>query len=145
VTARRYKALAGTQAVAQQDIDVQVAGAAAAQSQVVAAQANVARYQALEAFKRIVAPFDGVVTSRNTDIGNYVNASGGDAGESSTKAALFTVSDIHRMRVFVSVPQDYSSVLKAGLTASLTANRSRPISRPAPSRSTRSRAPSSPS
>ncbi len=120
VTARRYKALAGTQAVAQQDIDVQVAGAAAAQSQVAAAQANVARYQALEGFKRIVAPFDGVVTSRNTDIGNYVNAGGGDAGESSSKAALFTVSDIHKMRVFVSVPQDYSSVLKAGLTASLT-------------------------
>ena len=78
------------------------------------------RYKALEAFKRIVAPFDGVVTSRNTDIGNYVNAGGGDAGESSGKAALFTVSDIHRLRVFVSVPQDYSSVLKAGLTASLT-------------------------
>lgn len=120
VTARRYKALAGTQAVAQQDIDVQVASAAAAQSQVVAAQANVARYQALEAFKRIVAPFDGVVTSRNTDVGNYVNGGGGDAGAHSAEAALFTVSDIHKMRVFVSVPQDYSDVLKAGLTASLT-------------------------
>ena len=120
VTARRYKALAGTQAVAQQDIDVQVASAAAAQSQVAAAQANVARFQALEAFKRIVAPFDGVVTARNTDVGNYVNGGGGDAGARSSEAALFTVSDIHRMRVFVSVPQDYAGVLKAGLTASLT-------------------------
>ena len=124
ITAKRYKALAGTQAVAQQDIDVQVANAAAAQSQVVAAQATVGRYQALEAFKRVVAPFDGVVTARNTDVGDYVNGGGGDAGAGSNsgsrEAALFTVSDIHKMRVFVSVPQSYSGILKSGLTASLT-------------------------
>lgn len=120
ITAKRYKALAGTQAVAQQDIDVQVANAAAAQSQVVAAQATVGRFQALEAFKRVVAPFDGVVTARNTDVGDYVNGAGGDAGSGTKEAALFTVSDIHEMRVFVSVPQNYSGVLKSGLTASLT-------------------------
>ena len=119
VTAKRWKSLAGTQAVAQQDIDVQVAGAVAQQAQVQAARHEVGRYQALEAFKRIVAPFDGVVTSRRTDVGSFVNAAGGDAGAPSAASELFTVADIHRLRLFVSVPEDYADVLKPGLTATL--------------------------
>ncbi len=119
VTAKRWKSLAGTQAVAQQDIDVQVAGAVAQQAQVQAARHEVGRYQALEAFKRIVAPFDGVVTSRRTDVGSYVNAAGGDAGAPAAASELFTVADIHRLRLFVSVPEDYADVLKPGLTATL--------------------------
>ena len=119
VTAKRWKALAGTEAVAQQDVDVQVAGAVAQQAQVQAARHEVGRYQALEAFKRIVAPFDGVVTSRRTDVGSFVNAAGGEAGAPGAASELFTVADIHRLRVFVSVPEDYANVLKPGLTATL--------------------------
>ena len=120
VTAKRWTALAGTQAVSQQEVDVQVANAAAEKAKARAAEHQVARYKVLEGFKNIVAPFDGVVTSRNTDVGNYVNAAGGDVSSRGAADELFSVADIHKMRVFVSVPQDYSSFLKPGLTASLS-------------------------
>jgi RND family efflux transporter MFP subunit len=119
LTAKRYSALSGTQAVSQQEVDVEVADAAAQQAQVKAAQDDVARYAALEAFKRVVAPFDGVVTSRSTDVGDYVSAGGGDLGSSGTSSELFSVADIHKMRVFVAVPQDYADALQKGLTATL--------------------------
>ncbi len=120
VTAGRWKALAGTQAVSQQEVDVQVAGAAAQKAQVEAASQEVARYGAQHAFERVVAPFDGVVTSRRTDVGDYVNAGGGDVGARGGASELFSVADIHEMRVFVSVPQDYAGLLKPGLTATLS-------------------------
>ena len=70
----------------------------------------------METFKRIVAPFDGVVTSRNTDVGALINAgSGASAGPQ-----LFRVADVHEMRVFVQVPQEQSSSMRAGLTAEMT-------------------------
>src|SRR5580693_10674289 len=77
-TAQRWQALAGTVAVSKQEVDVQVAGAAARKAELEAATQEVARYAALESFKRVVAPFDGVVTARLTDVGSYVNAAGGD-------------------------------------------------------------------
>lgn len=120
VTSKRWKALSGTQAVSQQEVDVQAANATAQEAEVLAAQHELARYQALEQFKAIVAPFDGVVTSRNTDIGNYVNGAGGDANSRGGSTELFSVADLHEMRVFVSVPQDYAAMLKPGLTATLT-------------------------
>ena len=120
VTSKRWKALSGTQAVSQQEVDVQAANATAQEAEVLAAQHQVARYQVLEQFKNIVAPFDGVVTSRNTDIGSYVNGAGGDANARGGSTELFSVADLHEMRVFVSVPQDYSAMLKPGLTATLT-------------------------
>jgi membrane fusion protein (multidrug efflux system) len=120
ITARRWSALSGTQAVAQQDVDVKAADAVAQKAQVAAAQQDVARYQALIAFKQLIAPFDGVVTVRNTNVGDYVNAAGGDATLRSASTALFIVADIHEMRIFVSVPQEYADVLKPGLTATLT-------------------------
>jgi membrane fusion protein (multidrug efflux system) len=120
ITARRWSALSGTQAVSQQDVDVKAADAAAQKAQVAAAQQDVARYQALIAFKQLVAPFDGVVTARRTNVGDYVNAAGGDATLRSATTSLFIVADIHQMRIFVSVPQDYADVLKPGLTATLT-------------------------
>jgi membrane fusion protein (multidrug efflux system) len=120
ITARRWSALSGTQSVSQQDVDVKMADAAAQKAQVAAAQQEVARYQALIAFKRLVAPFDGVVTARNTNVGDYVNAAGGDATLSSAATSLFLVADIHKMRIFVSVPQEYADVLKPNLTATLT-------------------------
>ncbi|WP_321871558.1 efflux RND transporter periplasmic adaptor subunit [Paraburkholderia tropica] len=122
VTASRWKSLEGTEAVAQEDVDIKVATAAEKKAQVEAAADQVARYKAYEQFKSIVAPFDGIVTARNTDIGNYVNAAGGDVGSQGTGAAtaLFSVADVHQMRIFVSVPQDYSGMLKPGLTATFT-------------------------
>ena len=118
VTAGRYQKLSGTQAVAEQDVDVKVATARAQKAQVDAAEAHLGALQAQERFKRIVAPFDGVVTARLTDVGDYVNAGGGDSGAS--RQELFSVADIHALRVFVSVPQDYSAFLTQGVTATLT-------------------------
>ena len=119
VTAKRWQKLAGTQAVSQQEVDVNVADAQAQKAEVDAARFNVARYEAQEAFKRIVAPFDGVVTARHTDVGNFVNAAGGNVGREGGAQELFSVADIHRMRVYVSVPQDYSGFLKPGIEATL--------------------------
>ena len=118
-TAARWQALAGTPAVSQQEVDVQSAGAAARKAEMEVAEQNLARYAAQEAFKRVVAPFDGVVTARLTDVGSYVNAAGGDASVHGSSTELFTVADVHQMRVFVSVPQDYASLLGPGITATL--------------------------
>jgi membrane fusion protein (multidrug efflux system) len=118
-TAARWQALAGTPAVSQQEVDVQAAGASARKAEMEAAAQEVARYAALEAFKRVVAPFDGVVTARLTDVGSYVNAAGGDLSARGSSTELFTVADVHEMRVFVSVPQDYANLLGPNITASL--------------------------
>ncbi|GBQ93512.1 multidrug efflux pump acriflavin resistance protein AcrB/AcrD/AcrF [Acetobacter nitrogenifigens DSM 23921 = NBRC 105050] len=120
VTAKRWKALQGTQAVSQQEVDVQAANAAAQQAQVEAAQHDVEQFQALEAFKRIVAPFDGVVTARFADVGDYVNAGRGDVNSNGTATELFSVADVHAMRVYVSVPQDYADIVGPDLQATLT-------------------------
>ena len=120
LTARRWRALSGTQAVSKQEVDVQVATAQSEAAQVQAAGHDVARFEAMERFKRVVAPFGGVVTARNTDVGNYVNAAGGDPRSQGGSSELFSVADIHKMRVFVSVPQDYAAMLKPGLTATLS-------------------------
>ena len=120
VTAQRWAALSGTQAVAQQDVDIKNADMVAQRTVVAAAQQNVARYAAMVAFKRLVAPFDGIVIARNTDIGDYVNAAGGDASLRANATPLFSVADMHEMRIFVSVPQEYSTFLGPGLHATLT-------------------------
>jgi RND family efflux transporter MFP subunit len=80
-------------------------------------QSQVDQLTALEAFKRILAPFDGVVTARNTDVGALINAGSGVGGGSGPQ--LFRVADVHEMRVFVQVPQEMSSGMRAGLTAEL--------------------------
>ena len=118
-TASRWQALSGTPAVSKQEVDVQTAGATARKAEMAAAAQDVARYAALEAFKRVVAPFDGVVTARLTDVGSYVNAAGGDVSVRGSSTELFTVADVHEMRVFVSVPQDYASMLGPNITATL--------------------------
>ena len=118
-TAARWQALAGTPAVSDQEVEAQVAGAAARKAEMEAAAQEVARYAALEAFKRVVAPFDGVVTARFTDVGSYVNAAGGDVSVRGSSTELFAVADVHEMRVFVSVPQDYANLLSPDITATL--------------------------
>jgi RND family efflux transporter MFP subunit len=118
-TAARWQALAGTPAVSKQEVDVQAAGAAARKAEMEASAQDVAHYAALEAFKHVVAPFDGVVTARLTDVGSYVNAAGGDVSVRGNSTELFTVADVHAMRVFVAVPQDYANLLGPQVTATL--------------------------
>jgi RND family efflux transporter MFP subunit len=78
-----------------------------------AAKANLDRLNALKSFAKITVPFDGVVTSRSVDVGALINAG------ASTSSPLFTVADIHQIRIYVSVPQNYSAEIHPGLTASL--------------------------
>ena len=115
VTAARWKALLPSNSVSRQSADEKVADARAKEAQVAAAKANVDRLQAPENFKYIVAPFDGVVTARDTDIGALINAGSG----SGSGSELFKVADIHQMRVYVRVPQAYASQLHPGLVAYL--------------------------
>jgi RND family efflux transporter MFP subunit len=115
IGARRWQALQNSDSVSQQAVDEHTGDAAAKKANVAAAQANVQRLLAMENFKRITAPFDGVVTARKTDIGALINAgSGSGAGPE-----LFSVADIHQMRVYVKVPQAQAAMLKSGMTAKL--------------------------
>jgi RND family efflux transporter MFP subunit len=109
----RWQNLATKQAVSKQDADEKSGDAAAKAAAQDSAQQNVARLQDLESFKRVLAPFDGVVTARNTDIGALINA-----GESAN-AELFRVADINKLRVYAQVPQAYAAATKTGLNAEL--------------------------
>jgi RND family efflux transporter MFP subunit len=113
-TTARWKALLAQDAVSQQEADEKSGDYDAKVALTKAAQANVDRLQALESFKRIVAPFDGVVTARDTDVGSLINA-----GENSGPE-LFSVADVHKLRVYVHVPQDYSARINSKMTASLS-------------------------
>ena len=88
-----------------------------AKAEAAADQGEVDRLKALESFKKILAPFDGVVTARETDIGALINAGSGTGGGSGPE--LFRVADLHKMRIYVQVPQQQSAGIKAGLTAEL--------------------------
>jgi RND family efflux transporter MFP subunit len=113
LTAKRWHSLLASQSVSQQTADEKEGDALAKKALVAAAQANVDRLQALENFKYITAPFDGVVTARETDIGALINAGSGSGVE------LFKVADIHQVRIYVRVPQAYASQLKHGMEADL--------------------------
>lgn len=112
VTAKRWLNLLTTDSVSQQDADEKVADLAAKKAAVAAAQANVGRIEAFEGFKRVVAPFNGVVTARKTDVGALINAGAG--------TELFNVSRVDPLRLYVPVPQNYSRDVKEGLKATLT-------------------------
>ena len=114
-TEARWKNLLAKDAVSQQEYDEKAGDLAAKTSVVKAQEANVSRLVATEAFKRIVAPFDGVVTSRTADIGQLISA--GNAAE----APLFTVAQIDRLRVYLQAPQSYVAQIHPGMTAKLTA------------------------
>jgi len=113
LTAKRWEAMRNTAAVSQQEADEKAGEYDASKAEVAAAQANVAKLEALEGFKKIIAPFDGVVTARNIDVGALVNS------RPTSPLALFEVADIHEMRVYVSVPQSFSAELHVGMTAEL--------------------------
>jgi RND family efflux transporter MFP subunit len=116
ITDVRWKGLLVNKAVSPQDADTRAASAQAAQASAASAQANVGRLEELESFKRVLAPFDGVVTARNTDIGALINAG------QSTGAQLFRVSDVTRLRVYVQVPEQYAPQTPAGVEAQLRFN-----------------------
>jgi RND family efflux transporter MFP subunit len=112
-TAERYRDLIKSDSVSQLDLDNANGNLEAKQTAVESARANVRRLEQLQSFRRIEAPFDGVITARNTDVGALID-SGGNAKE------LFHIAAMHRLRVFVNVPQVYSRAAQTGLTAELT-------------------------
>ncbi len=116
ITKNRYQGLLGKNAVAQQDVDNAVGTYNANKAIVQANQANVKQLQALKSFQKIYAPFDGVVTARNTDIGDLIN-SGSSAG---VKTDLFHIAQPGKLRVYVNVPEEYSQGIKAGMIADLS-------------------------
>jgi RND family efflux transporter MFP subunit len=113
LTAQRWRDLRSTDSVSKQEADEKIASAASGDAQMQAAHANVQRLKELSGFEKIVAPFDGVVTARNTDIGQLIAA-----GEN-TGPALFRVADMHRLRTYVTVPQTYAAGMTPGLKADL--------------------------
>jgi len=115
VSAERWQSLAGTDAVAKQDVDQRNFTLNANVAQVKAAQANLDRLLAEEGFKRLTAPFDGIVTARDTDIGALINV-----GASSAGAELFMVSETSKLRVYVNVPQNYVPSVPPGTQATIS-------------------------
>jgi len=113
-TAKRWQSLVGQNAVSKQEADEKQNDFMSRQSSVQALQASVSRQQALKKYTTLAAPFDGVVTARNTDVGSLVSVGGASGSE------LFVVSDIHRLRVYVNVPQRQVALIKAGSKAELT-------------------------
>ena len=116
ITNVRWQGLLANRAVSPQDADTRQWNAQASQATAASAEANVRRLDELESFKRVVAPFDGVVTVRNTDIGALINA-GQSAG-----AQLFRVADVSRLRVYVQVPEQFAPQARPGVEAQLRFN-----------------------
>jgi len=133
-TMQRYKGADQEEAVAKEAVDQSVAGYATAQASVAAAQAtvdsnaaNVRQYEAMTAFERVVAPFDGIITQRNVDVGALItagsptnNTSVAPTSVTGTATGLFEVSQIDTLRVFVNIPQVYAGNVKSGLAAEVT-------------------------
>jgi RND family efflux transporter MFP subunit len=115
-TRKRYEGLLQDNAVSQQDVDNAVGTYNANKATVEANQANVRQLQALQSFEKIYAPFNGVVTARNIDIGDLIN-SGSSGG---VKTDLFHISQPGTLRVYVNVPEEYSQGVRAGMTADLS-------------------------
>jgi RND family efflux transporter MFP subunit len=115
ITANRYQDLLSSDSVSKQDVDNAVGDFQAKKAMVASAESNVKRLEELQSFEKIYAPFDGVITARNTDVGHLINSG---AGAPATE--LFHMASISRLRVYVNVPQQYSPAAKPGLTADLT-------------------------
>jgi len=113
-TATRWQQLVKSDAVSRQDVDMKNGDFAAKTAIVKATQANVERLEVMEGFKRITAPFSGTVTQRTTDVGALINAGSGKGLE------LFVVSDTHKLRLYVNVPQTYAAQIIPGTQAQMT-------------------------
>jgi RND family efflux transporter MFP subunit len=114
VTAQRWQTLGGSNVMARQSVDEKTGDLTVKQAQTKAAKANVDRLTVLFDFKRVIAPFDGIVTARNTDVGALINA------DSSAGLALFVLSDIRRLRLTISVPQNYVPAVKLDTKVQIT-------------------------
>ncbi len=114
ITATRLQELIKTDGVSKQEVDNAVGDLAAKEAIVNSAEANVRRLQELEGFRRVAAPFSGVITRRQTDIGQLVNAGNGGASQE-----LFSLSQTDPLRVYVNVPEAYAPSIHAGLSAYL--------------------------
>lgn len=116
ITKDRYQGLKKSNAVSQQDVDNAVGTYNANEATVEADQAAVQQYTALVSFEKVYAPFDGVITARNTDIGDLINS----GSNSNVKTDLFHIAQPGMLRVYVNVPEEYSQQTAPGLTAELT-------------------------
>ncbi|WP_158880553.1 efflux RND transporter periplasmic adaptor subunit [Rhodanobacter sp. L36] len=114
-TAKRWQSMLKSDSVSKQEVDEKTGDFTAKQAMANAARANVERINAMKNYTRIVAPFDGVITARNTDVGALINAGSGGNGQ-----ALFEVSDVRKLRVYVQVPQSYVPSIPTGAVATLT-------------------------
>ena len=117
ITAERWQKLLLKNAVSRQETDQATSDLNARRATLSAQQANVRRLQQMQSFEKIYAPFDGVITARNTDIGDLIQA-----GENTTPQELFHLSAINRLRVFVPVPEVYQSVLRSVKTVSISSD-----------------------
>ena len=111
ITADRWRGLQQTDSVSKQEADEKISLAATGEARMQAAQANLQRLRELSGFKKIVAPFDGVVTARNTDVGQLIAAGGGTGPE------LFRIADMRQLRLYVHVPQAYAAAMQPNLSA----------------------------
>ena len=116
ITKRRYQGLLKSNAVSQQDVDNAVGTYNANAAIVEADKAAVQQYSALVSFEKVYAPFDGVITARNTDIGDLINS----GSSSNVKTDLFHIAQPGTLRVYVNVPEEYSRGVKVGMTADLS-------------------------
>lgn len=116
ITAERYAGLLKTDSVSKQDADNAEGDYAAKKAALEASQANVKRLEELQSFEKIYAPFDGIITARNTDIGALID-SGSSGG---TRTELFHIAQPNKLRVYVNVPEAYSQSARPGLKAVLT-------------------------
>jgi RND family efflux transporter MFP subunit len=114
ITAKRYQSLITTNAVSQQDVDSNNQNFDSQKANVQAMSANVSRLEQMQSFERVIAPFNGVITQRLTDIGNLINAGNGGTG-----FQLFRIAKIDVVRTFVTVPETYSQQTTDGLKATL--------------------------
>jgi membrane fusion protein, multidrug efflux system len=113
-TLKRRQPLAESKIISQQDLDERIADLASKQAAVKSNQANVERLEALAGYKKVLTPFDGVVTARGTDVGALINAG------SSSAPAMFVVSDTTKLRVYVNVPQSFVPSIRIGTKAEIT-------------------------
>jgi RND family efflux transporter MFP subunit len=112
-TNERWQSLLATHSVSQQDADAKAGDLAAKEAATKSAYANVERLKDLESFTRVLAPFDGVITQRNTDVGALINPG------ASSGAALFREADTHKLRIYVQVPEPYAAATRPGINAEL--------------------------